>query len=149
MTPKCTQGGRLIVPMEDTKCPKRVQSAGPVVAVLERKVDLAGMYAPLPAIAELDADLGDLEPFTVAQANPRNRGPAPPCYPIASRPRGDNGRPGACALAGALIGRRQRAGTKRLHLLVNRIVRHSGIRCGGIATLRALLPFICRIASRW
>src|SRR6266542_4051018 len=34
---------RLLVPAEDTQRPERVPPAGPTVAVLERKVDLAGM----------------------------------------------------------------------------------------------------------
>jgi hypothetical protein len=36
-------GSRVLVPAEDTQRPQRVPPAGPVVAVLKRKVDLAGM----------------------------------------------------------------------------------------------------------
>src|SRR3990170_3052853 len=36
-------GSGLLVPAEDTQRPHRVPPAGPTVAVLERKVDLAGM----------------------------------------------------------------------------------------------------------
>ena len=38
-----TGGSGLLVPAEDTQRPQRVPPAGPAVAVLERKVDLAGM----------------------------------------------------------------------------------------------------------
>src|SRR5215510_6553705 len=33
----------LLVPVEDTQRPQRVPPAGPIIAVLERKVDLPGM----------------------------------------------------------------------------------------------------------
>src|SRR6266542_5935656 len=36
-------GSGLLVPAEDTQRPQRVPPAGPTVAILERKVDLAGM----------------------------------------------------------------------------------------------------------
>jgi hypothetical protein len=36
-------GSGLLVPTEDTQRPQRVPPAGPAVAVLKRKVDLAGM----------------------------------------------------------------------------------------------------------
>ena len=36
-------GSRVLVPPEDTQRPQRVPPAGPVIAVLKREVDLAGM----------------------------------------------------------------------------------------------------------
>jgi pimeloyl-ACP methyl ester carboxylesterase len=39
----CGSGGGLLVPAEDAQRPQRVPPAGPAVAVLERKVDRAGM----------------------------------------------------------------------------------------------------------